>query len=173
MAIDVSGLSFFMPILGFLFIFIVVYGLLFKTQVLGDSKGIQLFISFIMGVIFISFSSMRLYVETIIPWFAVLLVVLFLVLFVAMFSTKAWEKMLTPAFAWVVVGVLILIFLIAAIKVFNPVFHPDLIVTSGSGGESLWEQISDFFSGSRVGGSVLLIIVAVIVSWVLVKGVKG
>ena len=48
----------------------------------------------------------------------VLMVVVFLVLLIALFSTKAWDKIMSPAFAWVVVGVLILIFLIEAISYF-------------------------------------------------------
>ena len=56
---------------------------------------------------------------------------------------------------------LIIVFLIAAIKVFNPVFHPDLIVTSGEG-TSLVEQIRYGAEGT-VFGSILLIVIAGIV----------
>jgi hypothetical protein len=173
MAIDISGLEFFMPIFSFLFVFLIVFILLGMTKVLGESKFLHALISFIMAIIFMSFSSLDLYVKTIVPWFVVLLVVVFLVLLIAGFSTKSLDKIMTPAFAWVVIGILILIFLIAAIKVFNPVLHADLGVTSGGGGESFLEQVRDFFKGSNIAGSLLLIIVAVVVSLVLTKGVKG
>ena len=166
MAIDVSGLEFFIPVFSFLFVFIVVYALLFRYKVLGDSKFVNLLISFIAAVIFISFSSLRLYVETIIPWFVVLVVVVFFILLLGMFSSKDWVP--KSWLAWIFVGVLVVIFLISAIYVFNPVFHPDLIIAPG-GGESFWVQVTDFFGSSRVAGSILLIIVAVIVSWVLTK----
>ena len=39
-------------------------------------------ISFIVAVIFMSFSSLELYVQTILPWFIVLLIVVFLVLMI-------------------------------------------------------------------------------------------
>lgn len=84
-----------------------------------------------------------------------------------MFSTTAWNKMFTPAFAWVIVGIMILIFLISAIYVFNPVFHSDLGVTSGEG-TSMIGQIRDWLDGG-VAGSVLLVVVAIIVSWVITK----
>jgi hypothetical protein len=167
MALDISGLFFFMPIFSFLFVVLIVFAILAKTKILGDSKWIIALTSFIVAVVFMSFSSADLYIRTIIPWFVVLMVVVFLVLLIALFSTKAWDKIMSPAFAWVIVGILILIFLIAAIRVFNPVLHPDLGVTSGQG-TSFLEQIKDFMSGG-VAGSILLLIVAVIVAWVITR----
>ena len=70
-------------------------------------------------------------------------------------------------FGFVIVGVLIIIFLIAAVRVFNPVFHPDLIITSGEG-TSLVEQIR-YAAGGTVFGTILLIIIAGIVSWVITR----
>jgi len=164
--IDVSGLNFFMPVFSFFFVFFIVYSILWKTKILGENHFIVILISFILGVIFLSFSSLRFYVETIIPWFALLMVVIFFVLLIGMFSSKDWKP--GSWLSWVFIGILILIFLISAIYVFNPVFHPDLIIASG-GRESLWNQIQDFFTSSKVAGSVLLIIVAIIISWVLTR----
>ena len=167
MAIDISGIFFFMPVFSFLFVFLIVYAVLARTKLLGDSGFVNFFVSFIMAIIFMSFSSLDLYVQTIIPWFIVLFVMVFLVLLVAGLSTKELSKIMTTKFAWVIIVILIIIFLIAAIKVFNPVFHPDLIVTSGEG-ISLVEQIN-YLAGGRVFGTVLLIIIAGIVSWVLTR----
>lgn len=167
MAIDISGLNFFMPVFSFLFVTLIVYLILLKTKILGESKFLLFLISFIMAIIFMSFSSLKLYVQTIIPWFIVLFVVVLLVLLVAGLSTKNLDKIMTPAFAWVVVGVLIIIFLIAAVKVFNPVFHPDLIVASGEG-TSMLEQMKGYLSGGAV-GSILLLVVAGVVAWVVTR----
>jgi len=165
MAIDISGLNFFMPVFSFLFVFIIIYALLAKSKIIGESKFVNSLISFIIAVIFMSFSSLELYVKTIIPWVAVLVIVVFFVLLLGMFSSKDWVP--KSWFGWVVVGVLILIFLIAAIKVFNPVFHPDLVVAEGEG-TSLLEQLREFMTGG-VFGSILLIIVAIIVAWIITK----
>ena len=91
MALNISGIFFFMPVFSFLFVAIVVYALLTKTKVLGGSKWINLLTSFIVAVVFMSFSSAELYVRTVLPWFVVLMVVVFLILLIAMFSTKAWD----------------------------------------------------------------------------------
>lgn len=167
MALNISGLLFFMPVFSFLFVFLIIFALLTKTKVVGESKFILVLISFIISIIFMSFSSAELYIRTILPWFVVLMVIVFLVLVIAMFSTKAWDKIFTPAFAWVIVGILILMFLIAAIYVFNPVFHPGLGITSGQG-TSMIEQIRGYLDGG-VAGSILLLVVAIVVAWVVTK----
>jgi len=167
MALNISGFLFFMPVFSFLFVFLIIFALLTKTKIIGESKFILVLISFIISIIFMSFSSAELYVRTILPWFVVLMVIVFLVLMIAMFSTKAWDKIFTPAFAWVIVGILILMFLIAAIYVFNPVLHSDLGVTSGQG-TSMIEQIRNYLDGG-VAGSLLLLVVAIIVAWIVTK----
>jgi len=74
MAIDISGLYFFMPVFSFLFVFMIVWAVLAKTKLLGEAGFINFFVSFIMAIIFMSFSSLDLYVRTIIPWFVVLFI---------------------------------------------------------------------------------------------------
>jgi len=169
MALDVSALYFFMPVFSFLFVFLIVYALLKMTQVLGDMAFVNILVSFIVAVVFMNFSSADIYVQTIIPWFAVLLVCVFLVLLVAGLSTKDLAGIMTNKFAWVVVIILIIIFLIAAIQVFNPVFHPDKVIASAEGGEmGVVQQIRDIFS-SNVGGTILLLVIVGVVAWIIAK----
>jgi len=167
MAIDISGIYFFMPVFSFLFVFLIVYAILIKTKVLGDSQFVNLLVSFIMAVIFMSFSSLELYVQTVIPWFIVLFVVIFLVLVIYGLSTGKLDGIAKTWFGWIVVILLIVIFLIAAIRVFNPIFHPDLVITSGEG-ISLFEQIREASDG-RFAGTFLLVLAAAAVAWVLTK----
>lgn len=166
---DISNLFFFMPVFSFLFVFVVVYAILAKTKVLGDGR-VNIIVSFIMAIIFMNFSSLNLFVNTITPWFVVLLICLFFVLVLVGFSsTDLLKKMVTPTFGWVVVIILIAIFLIAAIRVFNPVFHPSLILTSGGEGSPgvVW-QIRNILD-SQVVGSILLLVVGIAAAWFLTK----
>jgi hypothetical protein len=87
------------------------------------------------------------------------------------FSTKDVGKMMTPAFAWIMVAILVVIFLISAIKVFNPVFHPEYGITSGNSPQII-SQIRSVFDNSA-SGSILLLIVAAVVTWVLVRKGKS
>lgn len=167
MAIDIPGIFFFMPIITFLFVFLVVWSLLKMTKILGDADWVNLFVGLIMATIFISFSSLDLYVRTVIPWFVVLVICVFLVMLMSGMASKDLYKAMGSKVGWVAIVLLIIVFLVAAIKVFNPVFHPDLIVTSGEG-TSLVEQIR-YGADGTVFGTILLIIIAAVVSWVLIK----
>ena len=166
MAMDISGIYIFMPVFSFLFVFIIVFAILAKTKLLGEAR-INILVSFVIAIIFMNFSSTQLYVETIIPWFVVLFVCVFLILLIAGLSTKSLDKMMTPTFAWIVVAVLIIIFLIAAIRVFNPVFHSEYGIVSGSQAGVIG-QIRNMFD-SQWSGSVLLLVIAGVVAWFLTK----
>lgn len=168
--IDLSAINFFTPIASFLFVFVVVYAILIKTEILGSNKGMNALIGFVMAVVFVSFSSLGTYVNNIIPWFIVLLVILFFILLVAKFTTKDFDKMMTKGFAWVVVIIFIIVFLIVAINVFNPVFHPDKILAQSSDSEPhAISQLIYFLFYSQWAGVVLLLIIAAIVAWYVTK----
>jgi len=81
MVLDISGLNYFMPVYGFLFVFLIVFAVLAKTKILGENKFINLIVSIIIGVIFLTMSSVQDYVQMITPWFAVLIICLFLLCF--------------------------------------------------------------------------------------------
>jgi len=170
MVLDISGVFFFMPVFSFLFVFLITYAILVKTQLLGEMNWVNVFVSFILAIVFMSFSSIELYVRSIIPWFAVLFVIVFLILLIAGLSTKNLDKIMITGFAWVMVAILVVAFLIIAIKVFNPVLHPDLIVTSGEGIQvGIVEQLRDILD-TRVVGGLLLMVSAGIVAFVITKG---
>lgn len=169
-AINITGLFFFMPIFSFFLVSTIVYAILIKTKILGDSQFVNLSISLIMGIIFMSFSSIDLYVQTIVPWFVLFLVIVFFVLVVAGFATKDLEKIMTTKFAWALIAILLVIFLIAAIRVFNPIFHQGLFLTSGTdGGTTMMSQIFNFLRTSSYAGSVLLILVTLVFAWLVTR----
>lgn len=168
MPLDISGLYFFMPVFSFLFVLLIVFILLGTTKVLGQNKWLHFLIAFIVSVIFMSFSSAELYIRQIIPWFVVLLVVVFLILMIAGFTNNL-DAIMSPVFAWAIIIILGIIFLISAIGVFNPTLHPDLIVTSGGTGPGVVRQFKDFITSSKVAGSILLLVIAAIVAWVVTK----
>jgi hypothetical protein len=172
MAIDISGLNFFMPVFLFLLAFIILYAILAKTKILGENNYILLFVSFILTSVFMSVSSLKLYLGTIIPWMVIMVVIVFLLLVLAGISFKKLDDVMSKRFSWAFLIILIVIFAIAAIYVFNPVLDPDLIVASGSGDTSLMDQLRDYFGGSTVAGTILLIIVAAVVAWVITKKAK-
>jgi len=155
MAIDISGLSYFMPIFGFLFVFVIVYALLSKIELLGDNKFINLLISFIIAVIFSTLGSMQEYVQTVTPWpwFVVLVIALFFILIIIGLSQQKISEVMKPGFVWVFIILLILVFLISAIKVF-----------------SIWQPLKEFVTmEGSIAGAIILLVIAAITAWVLTK----
>ena len=131
-------------------VFVIVYALLAKTQILGDNKFIQLFIPFLLAVVFVTAVNIRQYVETITPWFAVLIVALFFILALIGFSGKVPEGF-QKGIGVIFIILLIIIFIIAGIKVFYYYLAPYLPLNP------------------NLLGTILLIIIVALVSWVLVR----
>lgn len=171
--INITGLYFFMPVFSFLFVFIVVYAVLIKTKLLGEGKFLSAVVSFIISIIFMSFSTERFsteqYVRTIIPWFAVLVVCVFLVLVLAGLSSKDLNFIMKPGFAWAVITILIIIFVLAAVRVFNPVFSFQYGIDSADPKDAQFISIFRSIFNSEIGGGLLLLITTIIVAWVVTK----
>ena len=154
---SISAIGYFMPIFAFLLVFIVVYALLVKTEVLGGSQPIMLFVSFILSAFFIIETSLVEFVQFSSAWFSVGVIGLFFLIVVlafipgidigAFFGKNDW-------FAWAVLGVVVVFFITSAAYVFN-------WVTS-------WGMIQSWFDTEWF-GMILLLVIAGIVSFVLTK----
>ena len=82
---SVSAIGYFMPIFAFLLVFIVIYALLVKTKVLGDSPAVMLFISFILSSFFIVEASLVEFVQFSSAWFGVIVIGLFFLIVILAF----------------------------------------------------------------------------------------
>lgn len=169
MAADLSGISFFAPIAAFLIVFIVVYLILIKTKLLGEYEWVLLFISFLIAIIFVSVAGARQYIQTIIPWFAILIISLvFLLLVVGLVGKPA--EFLTKGIGIAFVIFLALVFLISGFFIYSNVLVNYLPGPGFGTGDNLEATIFlDWVYSPRVGGAILLIIISAAVSWVLVK----
>jgi len=146
---DVSAVGYFMPILAFLLVFIVIYALLKKTQVLGEAGAAQLFISFIIASFFVMEASLVDFVRFNSAWFgvgAVLIFFLFLLLAFLPGDKTFWFLDGNKGFAWVLLGIIVAFFVISSAYVFHWAVN--------------WEAIdNDWF------GFILLLVIAGVVSW--------
>jgi hypothetical protein len=154
---DISTLGYFTPIFSFLFVFVLMYALLAKTKLLGDNKFVHLITSFVIAIIFSLISSVRQYVESVVPWFAVLIVALFFILLIIGFSQKKMEDMMKPGLAWIFIVLLIVIFIVAAVKIFGSSLTP------------AYNNFREFIGNNGWFGGIVLLIVAILASWVLTK----
>ena len=150
---SVSAIGYFMPIFAFLLVFIVVYALLIKTKVLGESPAVLLFVSFILSSFFIVEASLVEFVQFSSAWFGTIVISLFFLIVIlafipgidlgAFFGKGNW-------FAWVLFVLLVGFFVISSAYVFNWVVN--------------WGMIKSWFNTDWF-GMVLLLVIAGIVSW--------
>ncbi len=163
---DVSALGYFAPIAAFLLVFVVVFAVLYKLKLVGDSKWVQLFISLLIASIFVSAAGTKDYVLTVIPWIAVLIISLFFILLLTGFIGEGAK--MGKGLGIAILIILALIFLVSAFVVFNDVLlFPGGQVSDETPIGSL--IFFDWLYSERVLGALILIIASVIVTWVLVK----
>ncbi|MFA5061173.1 MAG: hypothetical protein WC494_02570 [Candidatus Pacearchaeota archaeon] len=149
--VSVSTINYFLPIFAFLLVFIVVYALLKKTEVLGGNEPVMIFVSLILASFFIVEASLVDFVRVSTGWVSVLIIVVFFVILIIGFlpgkeplgflSKSNW-------FAWVVLIALVVIFILS----FGYIFHWTL----------QWSEVKTWFSTEWFGFILLLIIAAVV-----------
>jgi len=149
----ISALSYFMPIFAFFLVFIVVYALLVKTQVLGGNHFVMVFISFILAGFFVVEASLVEFIKFSSSWVSVTIILVFLLIVIfgfipgkeplAFLSKGSW-------FAWVLLGVIIALFIISSAYVFNWTVN--------------WGELRSWFHTEWF-GMILLLVIAAVVSW--------
>jgi len=160
-------IGYFMPIFAFLFVFVVIYALLARTKILGESTFVNLFLALVMAIIFIVVPAARSYTVALVPSIVVLIVVLFFILLVLGFAKGGIEDVIkNPALGVLAIIALILIFLISAIHVFSAALQPYMpwsnVSTTGA-----TEEIKAVIWHPAVLGALILFIIAAVVAYVL------
>ena len=159
--LDVTGISYFNPIFTFTLLFVIVYAILSKTKILGDSSWIQVIVSLVLSAIFVSVVEIRGYVESVVPGFSVLVVLMFFVLFLAAFALGKADSIAKPWLIWVFIIILGLVFL------YQGYYH--LHMSSNH----TYLGIRDFLGNSRVSGGLWLVIFAAIVTFAITRKAGG
>lgn len=154
---SISVIGYFMPIFAFLLVFIVIYALLVKTEILGGSQSVMLFISFILSAFFIVEAKLVEFVQFSSAWFSVGVIGLFFLIIIlafipgidmgTFFGKGNW-------FAWVLLGIIVIFFITSSAYIFNWVIN--------------WGQVGEWVNSDWF-GMILLLIIAGIVSWKITK----
>jgi len=169
MAVEIGILSLLNPIFVFVLLFVVFYAILAKTKILGESQGNNLIVSFVLAIIFATLTSARDYVISVIPWFAILFVIAFLILLLIGIMQKDVDKFIKPGVSWIFVIIFVIILIVIAIKVFYPQIAPYTPGGDETGANPILLQIKHLISTPEVLGALLLLIIAAVTSWVLTK----
>ena len=152
--IDFTPFSQILPLLTFLVVFILVFAVLNRTKVI-ENAFMQLLIAFLLSTIFITAAGAREYVEAVTPWFAVLLVCLFFIMAIMGFIGKDVDFM-KKGVGGAFVAILIIAFVISGILIFSTGLRP---------------YFGLFFSSPRLYSAILLLVIAGVVGWALMKSV--
>lgn len=156
--LDLSGISTFIPVFGFLLVFVVVYALLGKTKVLGENKFVHILTSFSIAIIFLVSANAVEYVRVATPWFATFIVsLLFIVLVVGLIKGNVEEFFKGKGFAWLIIILLIIIFIFSAIYVFADLINKYLGAPK------------QFLLQPTIFGIIVLVGITVLTSWLLTK----
>lgn len=156
MVISLAAINTVMPVISFLFIFIIMYALLIKTKVLGDNNAVSLFISLIIASFFIVNVRLVEFTTLNVSWFVVFIVCIFaILLMLGLVGKNTLEKFTkNNNVAGVIVAIVVIVFIISASYTFNWVTGLDSVRN--------WFD-KDWF------GMVILVIVAAAVSFILTK----
>lgn len=120
MVANLSVIGYFLPVISFMFVFILIYAVLVKTQILGKNNGVALMISFALAAFFIYNASLVEFVKTSSAWFAVFFVCIFFIMLLITFTHgKGIEKIMNPSMAWVLLALLVVVFVVSSSYVFN------------------------------------------------------
>lgn len=167
MAIDVSWVSEGMPLYALVFVVVLSFAVISKTKIIGESKGINFLISLILGVIFISFASVRQYVVNVTVWFAVILTFIFFFMLITAFIIKEPAAFFKP----IAIVFIILMALIIIITVFAsfPGTHAYIPGSSEEGGNEFLLNIKHFILKDSFLSGVLLIIILIAVAFIITR----
>ena len=104
-----DNLGFFSHILPFLLIFAVVYGVLFRMNLFGEQKGVQVIIALVLGLLSIRYRLLGDVLKVISPRLGVgLVVILALLILIGMFVPEDAEGIM----GWILMGVGLVIFIV-------------------------------------------------------------
>ena len=105
--------------LPFLLIFALVFGILWKSKILGDNKGVIVVIALAVGLMSLQFDFVPSFFETIFPYAGVgIAILLVVVILMGLFINKAHEKWYMMVF-YIIGGIIALIVILSALSSSN------------------------------------------------------
>ena len=167
---DLSGLAYTIPVLAYLLVTIVVAAVLISTKVLSESKPLNVFVALLIASIFVSATTARMYVQSIIPWFVVMLFSLVMVLILINFVGEP-DKKVNKGIGVIVLVVLGIVFIGSAFFVFSEAFA-HFVPTSpvyGRGMEPEAVEVMNWIYSPPIFGTLMLIGLSAVVIWVLFR----
>ena len=158
--LDLGVLTFFVPVLVLILVFLIFYALFEKTKFFGEEKGLHALLSIIFALLFIIVKPLREFITTITPWFVILFFLIFIILFAVMvsgFKESDITKYLidNPGITTSLIVIIIIIFLLG----FNSFFPDSLGFPEDSEDNGEFSQIRSIVFHPKVLGLFLVFII--------------
>src|SRR3989344_1267536 len=159
--LDFNLLNFISPIILFLFVYIILYGLLSKVEMFGKSQGIRAFISFCMAILFLLVPPAGGIIRFFTPWFIVFVIFGMFLMLMFMFAGIKQEDLIKTVYAHggiygLVIAVVIILFLVS----FSEVFGPGLFDYPGSNTTYWWDNVKGALFNTKILGILVILIIA-------------
>ena len=136
--LDTGLLEFILPVFSILLIYAIIFAILQKVKIFGESTATNIMVAVALAVIFAITPGAMEFVRLIAPWFVVMVFVAFSFILIFMFFGAKEEKIALLAqnavIQWTVIIIWGIIVIAALTKVFGPLFGQPS-ATPGVGGE--------------------------------------
>jgi hypothetical protein len=168
MAIDISWLSAGLPLYVLIVVFVLIFAILKKTNILGGSNWINVILSLIFSFILISFTSPTNFVTYMVVASTVLITVAFVFLLTIYFIAQKPESLLKPL-AWIffAAGILIVIFALFAAFPQSNAYLPG---GDESTGGAFLLSLKHFFQETATINTIIVIVAITLTTVVITRG---
>jgi len=152
-------LEFFLPVFSFLFIFVIMYAVLDKFELMGKNNSIKFIAALCIALLFLFSKGILEFVNFVTPWFVVLVIIALFVLSLFMFMGVKEESIRNavsqPTVYWTVLVVVIILLIAAIGTVFSDFFSSE----GGSITDPTKASITQILVHPRVLGALFLLII--------------
>lgn len=159
--LDVGILGYFTPVIVFLAVWVIFYGVLQKTELLGKNQGLNTLIAFCIAFLFIITATASKLITILLPWLAILIVIAMAAILLFMFMGISGEKVAGAVSdqTWTIVIILIVLLVIALTQVFGPSVR-ELTQENAEEGDSFMKTVGEILFHPSVLGMFLILVIA-------------
>lgn len=138
--LDIGLMEFLLPVITFLLIYAIIFGVLQRSKFISDSANLNAWIAFAVSVLFAMAPGAMTFVAIIAPWFMVMLMIIFSLLLLFLFMGVKMDTIENiarkeAAIRWTIIIIGIIIIVIGLTSVFGPIFGTPTTEGGGMGKE--------------------------------------
>lgn len=156
--LDIGLLQHFLPLFTFLLVFVIIYAILQKIEILGKSKAVHFIAALCVAFIVLFSGATTDMINFLIPWMVVIIVFMLMLFLSMMFlGVKAEEIFEKVGGVYTFLIIMIILFIIAMTTTLGPIFTP----YSEVGEQTIQSETIKTLFHPRTLGAIFILLVAV------------